>query len=173
VTAAASVTLPLLIAVVVASAIAAGARHKLARLEERVAVLDRRQQDASQRERLLSGVVARGFAGSHNSLTFSAGVIDRLIQQRMTEIDPSLARHQLARLSESLERARAEALIMADDAVGQRSAIQQLSNGLGDADTARFLAACAECGDLSALSDGAIREAIALVHSHSERDRDR
>jgi hypothetical protein len=100
-------------------------RRDVKKLEEEVAETLRNEP---RQRAAMADVAGRGFAGSLSSLEFSAGLLQRVMDDRVSEIDPAAAIRELQHLRVDIERAWLETRLISGSRAIQTSALQQLVN---------------------------------------------
>jgi hypothetical protein len=88
--------------------------------------------------KLVAETVARGFVGASNSLEFIAGIIERIVNNRLKEIDGQKALGKLGHHRAEVERAWMELRLLTGDRAEKTSALQQLAQ-IGDERTFQSL----------------------------------
>jgi len=100
--------------------------------------LDHHLTEAPKYRHVIASITARGFAGAFNSFELVAGLQQRLMSDRLAEIDIDQVAAEQQRLREDVERAWMELRLLTGNRTAQNSALQQLKR-IGDASTERLL----------------------------------
>jgi hypothetical protein len=101
-------------------------------LHQRITSLSVELATVREREAALAGATARGFANAVNVDAFSMGLIERVLTDRMEEVDPRELLEAHRDLLDGVRRAWAEASVLSDDSTARDSALRQLTARLGD-----------------------------------------
>jgi nucleoside phosphorylase len=117
--------------------------------------------DRFERGRMAELALERGLAGTVNSLEFTSGLLQRVLEGRDT--DTAVALEQFAMLRRDVERAWAEMRLLVGGRAAQTSALQQLSNRLGDGGTSEMLLRAAESGGLQTVEPEHLRTAARRI----------
>ena len=107
--------------------------RRLSQQRRALAQLTAALERSEARREALADVAARGFASTVSALEFEAGVLERMLANRLSELDPQDLVGAFADLRRGIERAWAEANLLSADAVARTSAREQLNQRLGDA----------------------------------------
>ena len=113
-------------------------------LSRRTESLSRELVAAREREAALAGTIARGFSSAANVDAFSMGLLERVLTDRLDEVDPRELLEAHRELLDGVRRAWAEASVLSDDGVARDSALRQLEARLGDAASARIVKLASE-----------------------------
>lgn len=136
-----------------------GVEYRLRRAKRR---MDNAQRDARQeaeKRAMVSLVLERGLAATNNTLDFMAGLIQRLYQDRDREVALDESLRLLSELRAGVERSWAEARVMAGQETAQLSALQQLTNRLGDEGTRRLFERGASAGSFGTIESSTLLSA--------------
>ena len=134
----------------------------------RAAVFKADVADRFERTEMAELALERGLAGTVNSLEFASGLIQRLLERR--ETDPVLALEQFAKLLRDVDRAWAEMRLLVGDRAARTSALQQLSQRLGNSETREILRRAAESGGLQTVAPEQLRTAARQIHERLRAD---
>jgi hypothetical protein len=129
------VAIPMLCIAVLAIVLVPMAR-RLSRTREQMDELARTLRATEDRLAALAGVTGRGFASTYSTLDFAHGMMERVRQERLAELNPDELAAHLRELRRGVERAWAEANLLTNNMPARISALGQLNGRLGDANSA-------------------------------------
>jgi nucleoside phosphorylase len=118
-------------------------------------------EDRIERAAIAEHAVERGLAGTVNSLEFAAGLLQRILENRETDV--TIALEEFHTLRRDVERAWSEIRLLAGGRAAQTSALQQLTNQLGDNATSELLLRAAESGGLEDVEPDKLRDAARQI----------
>jgi nucleoside phosphorylase len=118
-------------------------------------------EERAERAAIAEHAVERGLAGTVNSLEFAAGLLQRILEDRDTDV--TIAVEEFQSLRREVERAWSEMRLLAGGRTAQTSALQQLTNRLGDVATSEMLLRAADSGGLEDVEPEKLRDAARQI----------
>lgn len=132
--------------------------------------LDDHLLEAPKYRHVIASITARGFAGAFNSFELVAGLQERLMSGRLSEIDAEEASVEQQMLREDVERAWMELRLLTGNRTAQFSALQQLKR-IGDASTERLLGEKLRDAEFTELSPEQLDQTAKAIRDRRETQR--
>ena len=145
-----------------------GIEYRIRRLKERLSAAERRADAEAEERAMLSVVVERGMAGTISSVDFVGGWVQRLAEERGNELRVEDLLRVMGALRSDLERSWMEARLMSGQVPAQLSALQQLTQRLGDKGTTGLLKRGAESGSFGGIATDTLLSAAAAIERREE-----
>jgi hypothetical protein len=118
--------------------------------------------------KLVAITAERGFVGVSNSLEFFAGILQRVYEKRLHQIDAKRALDKLHGHRSEVERAWMELQLLTGDRVKKTSALQQLER-LGDRRTIQSIELQLR-DETDAIERGQLEKAMEIIRNRTEAD---